>query len=283
VVCGDAIQGGHVTRIVIVGDVGGHPDQLRAVAREDVRADTVVIQVGDLVDRGPDSAAVLELVGGYLGARQWIQLAGNHEAQYLPGGTRFWPHPLDEDGARLLRSWWDDGQLQVAAAVRTADGDEVLITHAGLTVEAWRLLGEPATAAEAARLLNERPDLIWLGDGFLADTVAGPLWADAGWELYEPWLRFYAAGGFVPFGQVHGHSQIARFTDRTWRCPGRVRQRASADWAARHVRVRIGGRTFTGIDPKHGRDGAPAWAPLILNGVVTGGRPSAGRHQTASW
>ncbi|GAB3971479.1 hypothetical protein V1634_08875 [Plantactinospora veratri] len=28
----------------------------------------------------------------------------------------------------------------------------------------------------------------------------------------------------MPFGQVHGHSQVVRFADRTWRCPGRVRQ-----------------------------------------------------------
>jgi len=27
--------------------------------------------------------------------------------------------------------------MQLAAAVRTADGDEVLLTHAGLTVDAW--------------------------------------------------------------------------------------------------------------------------------------------------
>ena len=63
--------------------------------------------------------------------------------------------------------------MQVAAAVRTADGDEVLLTHAGLTVGAWRHLGEPMTATTAALRLNERPEpLIWLGDGFTTDTVA---------------------------------------------------------------------------------------------------------------
>jgi hypothetical protein len=28
--------------------------------------------------------------------------------------------------------------------------------------------------------------------------------------------------------------------------------------------VRIGGRTFTGVDPKHGRTGAQRWQPLVL-------------------
>jgi hypothetical protein len=30
------------------------------------------------------------------------------------------------------------------------------------------------------------------------------------------------------------------------------------------VTVRIGGRTFTGVDPKHGRGGAAQWRPLVL-------------------
>jgi len=36
------------------------------------------------------------------------------------------------------------------------------------------------------------------------------------------------------------------------------------DWTARHVRVRVGGRVFIGVDPKHGRDGAASWPPLVL-------------------
>lgn len=97
-----------MTRIVIVGDVGGCADELRRVVlpgSED--PDTVVVQVGDLVDRGPDSAGVLALVAGRLTAapRRWVQLVGNHEAQYL-GGERFWPEPLADGDADLLRRWW---------------------------------------------------------------------------------------------------------------------------------------------------------------------------------
>ena len=279
-------------RVAVIGDVGGHADLLRdALCRLGAEGDAArlpegltVIQVGDLVDRGPDSTGVLDLVDRYLEEQpdQWIQLAGNHEAQYLPGGTPFWRERLADADARRLRAWWADGRLRIAAAVRTTagdargagasqrstDGDDVLLTHAGLTVDAWRALGEPPTATAAARLLNERPEpLIWLGDGFTTDTLAGPLWADAGWELYEPWMHFYAAGGFVPFDQTHGHSSVVRFGERMWRCPGRVRLRATVDWEARHTRVRIGGRTFTGVDPKHGRTGAQRWQPLVLEGA----------------
>lgn len=74
-------------------------------------------------------------------------------------------------------------------------------------------------------------------------------------------------GTFVPFDQAHGHSTIIDFETRAWRCPGRVRQRAAVDWAARHTRVRIGGRVFTGLDPKLGRRGGPQWRPLVLDGA----------------
>jgi len=48
---------------------------------------------------------VLAIVDGYLRRQpdQWIQLVGNHEGQYLPGGTRFWPEELSPIDSRLLR------------------------------------------------------------------------------------------------------------------------------------------------------------------------------------
>jgi hypothetical protein len=155
--------------------------------------------------------------------------------------------------------------MNVAAAVAADDGSEWLLTHAGLTVGCWRELDEPMTASTAALLLNDCPEIA-LRDG-LSPTPgpAGPLWAQAGTELYEPWLEYHARGGLVPFGQIHGHSAIVRYEDQTWRATGRVRQRASVDWVTRQVRVRIGGRVFIGVDPKHDVDGAPTWQPLILH------------------
>lgn len=262
-------------RVVVIGDVGGHPAELhvglaiaRATADGAVRPDTVVIQVGDLVDRGPDSTGVLDAVERFLdqGREQWVQLVGNHEDQYLPGGEAFWPEPIGESDVDRLRAWWDDRRLGVAAAVGTADGEEYLLTHAGLTVSAWRELGRPDTAAEAAGRLNERPQaLLWRGRLSDMDSdSAGPLWADASYDLYQPWLRLEAEGGRVPFGQIHGHSTIVHFEQHEWRCPDDVRERASADWTNRHTRVRIGERLFIGVDPKHGTTGAPVWRPLVL-------------------
>jgi hypothetical protein len=278
---------------VVIGDVGGHPAQLQRallavgaggydndqawVAAGGILAplrlpdDVTVVQVGDLIDRGPDSGGALKIVHDLMDshAGRWIQLAGNHEAQYLDGGEIFWPEPLAGDDFFQIREWWSDRRLDVAAAVRTSDDEDFLITHAGLTVGAWQELGVPHSAATAARWLNDRPEsLLWRGGHTVLDPTAGPFWAEAGWELYEPWLRFAAEGGFIPFGQVHGHSSIVRYADRTWRCPGRVRERANVDWEARHTRFRAGGRAFIGVDPKHGRNGALQWSPLVLDDAV---------------
>ncbi|NGY63504.1 metallophosphoesterase [Lentzea sp. NEAU-D13] len=264
-----------MTRVAVIGDVGGHADQLRKVLRElqaeigQLPSDLLVIQVGDLVDRGPDSLGVLDTVAPLLTER-WVQLAGNHEAQYLPGSTIFWPEPLPRRGVETLREWWADGRMQVAAAI-TANGEEFLLTHAGLTLAAWRQLGEPASAARAAYLLNERPELIWYMGAHARDEQAGPLWAESGAALHEPWMRYE---GIVPFGQIHGHSTIVHFGDQRWQCDGRIRQRATADWPARHVRVRVGGRLFIGVDPRHGRTGATSWQPLILDNAEVHAMPA---------
>jgi hypothetical protein len=251
-------------RVVVIGDIGGHASQLRWVlkacgATEAVPPGTIIIQVGDLIDRGPDSAEVLDIVDRYVSTQpdRWVQLLGNHEAQYLHYRRQFWHEQLGETQQAILRRWWHNEHMHVAAAVRDAQGDEYLITHAGLTLGCWQELDEPMTAATAAMLLNLRPDeLLW--------RTSGPLWAESGMELHEPWMEFYSGGGFVPFGQIHGHSAIVGYGDHSWHASERVRQRACADWRARHFRVRIGGRQFVGIDPKHGKTGATQWQPLIF-------------------
>ncbi|MFG2039343.1 metallophosphoesterase [Dactylosporangium sp. NPDC048998] len=238
--------------IAIIGDVGGCLEQLAAAVAALDDPDTMVIQVGDLVDRGPDSAGVLAYVAGRP-PRRWIQLAGNHDAQYF-GAEPFWPERLGVAEAAVLRDWWLRDRLRVAAAVRTADGEELLVTHAGLTAGAWRELGEPVTAATAAALLNTRPEpLLWRADG--------PLWAEAATRLYPSWLE---AGPPMPFSQVHGHSTIVDYGLRAWRCRERIQQRSTVDWQARHTVTRTAAARFVAVDPRHGHHGAPSWAPLIL-------------------
>ncbi|WP_258953386.1 metallophosphoesterase [Lentzea californiensis] len=167
-----------------IGVVGGHADQLRRALRE-LGAGLVVIQVGDLVDRGPDSLGVLHAVRERLGTG-WVQLVGNHEAQYLPGSEAFWPDPSPPQGV---------------------------------------------------------------------------------WANRPPSRRRRICRS----GRSAGHSTVVHFGDRRWTCDGRIRQRATVDWQARHVRVRVGGRMFVGVDPGHGRSGASAWQPLVFDDAVAHG------------
>lgn len=77
-------------RVYAIGDVHGCFDQLLALARaiEDddgarAQASTTVIFLGDLIDRGPQSAQVLEFVREWAKERTVRVLSGNHEEMFL--------------------------------------------------------------------------------------------------------------------------------------------------------------------------------------------------------
>ena len=161
-------------RIAVIGDVGGHANHCATSSPASARSpdgslpeDLIVVQVGDLIHRGPDSAQVIDIVDRYLRTQpaQWIQLIGNHEVNYLQPPVFAWPETLSRKHIRILNGWWQNGTAAVAAAVETTTYESFLITHAGMTAEFWAsILGGPPTAAEAARRIN---DLAKAG----ADTV----------------------------------------------------------------------------------------------------------------
>ena len=64
-------------RVWVVGDIHGHPGTLRAlVHRLRLGEEDRVVLLGDLIDRGPDSAGVVEYVREH---QQIIAIKGNHE------------------------------------------------------------------------------------------------------------------------------------------------------------------------------------------------------------
>jgi hypothetical protein len=76
---------------VAIGDVQGHADALEAAlaaAGVDLSGGTIpgdvpIVQVGDLVHRGPDCDTVISLVDRFIRLPNWVQLIGNHEGTYL--------------------------------------------------------------------------------------------------------------------------------------------------------------------------------------------------------
>lgn len=281
---------------MIFGDVGGHTGlfaaELAALGADpDTGAlpdDLAVVQVGDLVHRGPDADGVVAIAERFLDNHpdRYRQLVGNHEAHYL-GGPRF-RHggpPLAPRTVAALREWWADGRLRVAAAVAATDGTDWLVTHAGLTAGAWRDLGRPAAAADAAAALARhaaadparvvfRPG--WMLGGQARNLGAGPLWAHPARELYPSWWDTVARGVVerAPFAQVHGHATSCRFGR-----PGtKVRYDPVLDPATaasarpdpdrRHLWLAVAGRPLVEIDVGLGRYGSVPPRPLVLEGTL---------------
>jgi serine/threonine protein phosphatase 1 len=91
-----------------IGDIHGHLGLLRAA--HDLIADDMarhgpgqVIHVGDLVDRGPDSRGVIDLlIEGLASGADWVILKGNHDRMF----ARFMADPYQpEPGLRADLSW----------------------------------------------------------------------------------------------------------------------------------------------------------------------------------
>ncbi|MEF3048907.1 metallophosphoesterase [Pseudotabrizicola sp. L79] len=95
-------------RAYAIGDIHGHLGLLHGV--HDLIAKDMaqngpapVVHVGDLVDRGPDSAGVIEfLLQGMAQGQDWVVLKGNHDRMFW----RFLNDPADpEPGLRAELGW----------------------------------------------------------------------------------------------------------------------------------------------------------------------------------
>ncbi|MFT4088654.1 MAG: metallophosphoesterase [Gordonia sp. (in: high G+C Gram-positive bacteria)] len=266
-------------RIAVIGDVGGHLDELRAELRllgvendGELPDGLAVVQVGDLVHRGPESDAVVELVGTYLERHpdRWIQLMGNHEAFYLRPPEFLWPDQISRPSTSVLRKWWKRGKLVGAASIVTPD-ESFLVTHAGLTAGFWSHgLGAPASSGEAARRLNQMvrgDDPVFFSSGRMltgrANPYAGPIWAESSSELIPGW-----ADANMPFSQIHGHSNLVDWRSADTVAPGPGGVIMAADFYAKHATVWIGGRRIVGVDPGHGPEPMRPWRSFVVEGSL---------------
>jgi hypothetical protein len=244
-----------VRRTAILGDVGGHYGAFASaltslgipVETALVPDDLTIIQLGDLVHKGPDSDAVVALADRLLSSNgdRYVQLLGNHEAEHF-AGPAFSPCNCSVRTIDTLRGWTRAGLLRVAASVESMEYGRILVTHAGITSTWYHdRLATPPTAAEA---LNHwwadpeyRPALVEAGEMLRTRDgsrgSAGPLWASER-ELVSSW-----SGRQLPYSQVHGHDA------------------GGPDHTVHHL---LGG-TIIGIDPGFGAR-KPSWplTPLVL-------------------
>lgn len=280
----DTLRG--TARVILVGDLGGHPEALDEVIRhaglEDdiVPEDVTVCQVGDLIrvkpgfKRGNDEiAARVDRILERNPPERWRQLLGNHEAAALGGRAKHdWdPSVLSEETKGFVRRHWASGRIEVSWSCGGA-----LITHAGLTHGQWVRLGRPSRSDEASEALNafvaQPMRKIILPGALLTGTPrddADVLWAEASTELLPGWLR----AGSAPFDQIHGHSGPYRWPSDDW-WPAASAEVRSATVLCRESRITrtvlSSGHTLTCIDPIW-EDEPPRgdWALLSI-------RPAAG-------
>lgn len=111
-------------RVYAVGDVHGCDDLfgalIDAIEADDAAAPsgrTTVILLGDLVDRGPDSASVVRRARAWQGQRIVRILCGNHEEMFLNSftNTDIMRHFLRHGGKQTLVSYGLDPKVIVAS------------------------------------------------------------------------------------------------------------------------------------------------------------------------
>jgi hypothetical protein len=260
-------------RVAVIGDIGGHLAELRAEIRRlgaaadgTLPPDLTVVQVGDLIHRGPDSNGVIQLVDWYLRNQpeQWIQLIGNHEIIYLRSPMFTWPDRLRRRSSRTLRRWWREGRAVVAVALPTAE-ESFLVTHAGVTAGFWKdVLDSPGTAEDAAQRINElaaaRDGAVFRAGCVLdgrVNPLAGPLWADSTAELVPSWIDTR-----MPFSQIHGHTTITDWGHGA--SQHGLLEFTTVDPLAKHETVHLPGGRLIGIDPGHASTPSSPWRALEL-------------------
>ena len=206
-----AVSGKAGARPYAIGDVHGRLDLLDILLRR-IEADmasqdarkTFIVFLGDFIDRGPDSAGVIERLRTYRPASaKPVFLAGNHEEvllRILQGETGILPSWLKFGGAECAQSYGID-----AKELRRMD------EKAGI-----RLVQDRVPPAHR-EFLEELADTFSFGDYLFVHAGIRPgidleeqNLSDLRW-IREPFLSEQKAHGFMV---VHGHTIVDEVEER---------------------------------------------------------------------
>ncbi|WP_250460308.1 metallophosphoesterase [Microbulbifer litoralis] len=157
-------------RDYVVGDVHGHFDQLNKQLQNlqfDESCDRLFC-LGDLIDRGPDSEALVSLID----QQSYFSILGNHEAMMIAGFERssavpmhkanggLWFYRLSEAEQRHCVEWARKLPWAIELDVGTR---RVGLIHAGLPANSW------TTAVQNLRAIEEAWEA---GAAFIQSSVA---------------------------------------------------------------------------------------------------------------
>ncbi|WP_253190449.1 metallophosphoesterase family protein [Sphingomonas sp. LM7] len=198
-------------RAYAIGDIHGRLDLLRELTAKieaDLAARPVdrnyIIFLGDFIDRGPDSAAVIEFLRNYRGrGSRMVFLAGNHEEFFLRvlnGETGILDNWLEYGGRECVRSYGLSPDR-----LTTLEEQDALETLRG------------AIPSDHLKFLNELSDTFRFGDYLFVHAGIRPGVAledqsrrDLRW-IREPFLSDSIDHGFVV---VHGHTIVEKIVER---------------------------------------------------------------------
>jgi len=178
------------TRIYAIGDIHGRLDlllRLQALIAADANRSKVerrvLIYIGDYIDRGPNSAGVLDLLlDEPLPGFEIVHLLGNHEDTLLqfPDDVSVGPSWLTYGGVQTLASYfieavpgsWRDGRelLRLQEEVRRRVPHRHLEFLRGLPLmhlEGGYLFVHAGVRPGVAFEQQDRDDLLWIRDEFL--------------------------------------------------------------------------------------------------------------------
>jgi serine/threonine protein phosphatase 1 len=198
--------------IYAVGDIHGHLaqlDRVLALIEADGGSGAGVVFLGDFVDRGPDSAGVLDrIIAGRAAGRRWTPLLGNHDRMF----RLFLQSPPQLDPYLLVGLHWLHPRI---------GGDTTLASY-GMEVDArMRLKTLHAQALDRVPpahvdflaglgLSHRHGDLFFVHAGIRPEV---PLDRQSEEDLI--WIRdeFHEFAAPHPCVIVHGHTPVDRATD----------------------------------------------------------------------
>lgn len=188
-------------RVYAVGDIHGRLDLFEALvaaieaddaARDS--AETLIVLLGDLVDRGADSKGVIDFARDLQRRRAVRILAGNHEEMFLRGleDIETFRHFLRHGGRDTLLSYGIDRRRFVEASMEEAQA-----------------MAREAVPGEHIAFLEGFEDMVRIGDYVFVHAGIDPRVplgeqrrSDLRW-IREPFLSYDGSHGVVV---VHGHT-----------------------------------------------------------------------------
>jgi serine/threonine protein phosphatase 1 len=173
-------------RVYAIGDIHGRRDLfdalVAAIEADDssrLAAETTIILLGDLIDRGPESARVIQAARDLAARRRVRILCGNHEELFLRCFEEIMSYPLD--AARWKAATMQEAQAMLPGIIPPADLEFIRSFEDRIAIGDYCFVhaGIDPGAALADQKLN---DLRWIREPFLSHQ------------------------GDYPFVVVHGHT-----------------------------------------------------------------------------